>query len=162
VLAELAPAAAAIEVDGSEGIDLLVRLDADDRAALAPLLVTEHYAAGEHILREGEPADRLCLLVEGRASGLVRVGQGDDAHDRRVRTFGPGTLFGEAAVLEGGQRPTDVVADDACTVLSLGREALAGLETTRPEVYAHLVAGLARSLSELLHQAVDELRVLGD
>lgn len=162
VLAELGPAATATEDDVADGIDLLVRLDAEDRAALAPLLVTERYAAGEHILREGEPADRLCLLVEGRASGIVHIGDDDAAHDRRVRTFGPGTLFGEAAVLEGGLRPTDVVADEACTVLSLGREAFAELETTRPEVYAHLLAGLARSLSELLHQAVDELRALGD
>jgi glutaminase len=165
VLAELAAASTATEADVADmadGIDLLVRLDDDDRAALAPLLVTERYEPGEHILREGEPADRLCLLVEGRASGIVRIGEGEAARDRRVRTFGPGTLFGEAAVLEGGLRPTDVVADEGCTVLSLGREAFAELEATRPEVYAHLVAGLARSLSELLHQAVDELRALGD
>jgi len=144
-----------------DGVDLLERLDADDRAALVELLVTERYEAGQLIFREGEPADRLCLLVEGRATALVAL---DPQHrrTRRLRTFGPGTLFGEAAVLEGGVRPVDVVADEDCVALSLSAEAIAGLEATRPEVHAHLLGGLARNLSELLHQAVDEIRVLGD
>ena len=57
---------------GLDGIDLLAVLDADDRTVLGELLVTETYAAGELILREGEPADRLCLLVSGQRHGAHR------------------------------------------------------------------------------------------
>ena len=78
----------------------------------------------------------------------------------RLRSFGPGTVFGEAAVLEGGLRPAHVVADHDCVVWSLSIATLRELETVRPEVHAHLLAALGRNLSELLHRAVEEIRAL--
>ncbi len=145
-----------------DGIDLFAVLDADDRAVLGELLVTETYAAGELILREGEPADRLCLLVSGGATLRIDLEDHVDGVDRtrRLRSFGPGTVFGEAAVLEGGVRPAHVVADVDCVVWSLPVSALQELETVRPEVHAHLLAALGRNLSELLRRAVEEIRAL--
>ena len=112
---------AAVDELGLDGIDLFAVLDADDRAVLGELLVTETYAAGELILREGEPADRLCLLVSGSATLRIDLEDHVDGVDRtrRLRSFGPGTVFGETAVLEGGVRPAHVVADDDCVVWSL-------------------------------------------
>jgi len=149
---------------GLDGVDLFAVLDADDRAVLGELLVTETYAAGELILREGEPADRLCLLVSGSATLRIDLEDHVDGVDRtrRLRSFGPGTVFGEAAVLEGGLRPAHVVADDDCVVWSLPVAALHELETVRPEVHAHLLAALGRNLSDLLRRAVEEIRALDD
>ena len=77
---------------GLDGVDLLAVLDVDDRAVLAELLVTETYDAGELILREGEPADRLCLLVSGSATVRIDLVDHVEGVDRtmRLRSFGPG------------------------------------------------------------------------
>jgi glutaminase len=161
----LADAGRGVEGDpetGLDGVDLFAVLDPDDRAVLAELLVTEVHATGELIIREGEPADRLCLLVSGSATVRIDLVDHVEGVDRtmRLRSFGPGTVFGEAAVLEGGVRPAHVVADTDCVVWSLAVEALQALEAVRPEVHAHLLAALGRNLSEMLGKAIAEIRVL--
>jgi len=147
---------------GIDGIDLLALLDPDDKAVLAELLVTETYAGGEVIIHAGEPADRLCLLVSGSVTVSIDLVDHVADVDRtlRLRTFGPGTIFGEAAVLERGVRPFQAVADEDSVVWSLAVDALRELEAARPDVHAHLLAALGRNLSEMLRRAVEEIRVL--
>jgi glutaminase len=146
---------------GLDGVDLLSILDDDDRAALRPLLVTETYAAGDVIMEDGELADRLCLLVSGGATASLDLLDHEDGVDRRVRlrSFGPGTVFGEAALL-GGVRTARVTADEASVVWSLTTTDLHDLAITSPEVHAHLLAALGRNLSDMLRKAVDEIRAL--
>lgn len=162
VLADVGRGASGDLEMGLDGVDLLAVLDAADREALAELLVTEVYGAGELIIREGEPADRLCLLVSGSATARIDLVDLVEGVDRtmRLRSFGPGTVLGEAAMLEGGVRPAHVVADADCVVWSLAVAALRELESVRPEVHAHLLAALGRNLSEMLRKAIEEIRVL--
>jgi glutaminase len=145
------------DAGGTDGADLLVALDDDDRSVLAPLMTTETYEEGDPILRAGQVADRLCLLFSGSATSRL---DREDGRTVRLRTFGPGTVFGEAAVLEGGVRTVDVVANEPCVVASVTTDALRALEVDHPVVHAHLLAALGRYLSERLRQAVDEIRVL--
>ncbi len=137
--------------------DLLIELDGDDRAVLAGLVVTSSYEAGDTILREGDPADELCLLFSGSATTTIHR---EDGRPMRLRTFGPGTIFGEAAVLEGGIRTADVVADEPCVIGAIATAALHDLERDQPVVHAHVLAALGRYLSQRLHQAVEEMRAL--
>ncbi len=143
-------------------VDVLRDLDAEDLAAITPLLVTEVHEAGEVILREGEPADRLCYLVAGSATVRIDVDGDAGTRTRRLRSFGPGTMFGEGAALDGGVRAISVVADERCVVRSLPTAALARLAAEHPAVHAHLLAALGRNLAELLHRAIDEVRALDE
>lgn len=90
---------------------------------VAAHLREEHHADGAAILREGDPPDRLCLLLEGRAAIL----KGDPA--ARLGTVEAGATVGEMGVLSGAPRSTTVVAETTVRLVSLSREALADLES---------------------------------
>jgi N-acyl-L-homoserine lactone synthetase len=63
----------------------------------------QFHTAGETVLRRGDRADAVYVIVAGRAAVL----DGDGAASAQL---GPGDLFGELAVLTGGRRTADVVA----------------------------------------------------
>jgi glutaminase len=164
VLAPMADRPAGARVDrelGLHELDILRELDAESRDAIGQRLLVEDFAPGAVILEEGSVADRLCYLAAGSATVRITLGE-DDGRTKRLRTFGPGTVFGEAAALEGGVRSASVTADEACTVLALTTEGLQDLATRHPQVHARLLAALGRNLSEMLRKAVDEIRALDE
>ena len=81
---------------------------------LEPLTVP----AGSTIIRQGEPGDGCYLLRAGRVE--VWTKNGDDA-ERRLAALGPGTLFGEAALLTDAPRNATVRALEPCELLFLRR-----------------------------------------
>lgn len=62
--------------------------------------------AGSVITEQGEEADDLFLVLDG----VVRV----EVDGERVAEYGPGSMHGERAVLEGGRRTSTVRAVTAC------------------------------------------------
>lgn len=64
--------------------------------------------AGAALVREGDPGDRVFLLLDG----VLRVEKGGE----RLAELGPGALLGERAVLEGGTRTSTLVAVTPCRV----------------------------------------------
>ncbi|HVA85394.1 MAG TPA: MFS transporter [Candidatus Saccharimonadales bacterium] len=97
-------------------------------------LVPRRVTAGETIVREGDPADRFYVIVDGRfrvaqrdpqpvaARGATRrVGAADEAEpaagavanaavDRQLRDMGPDEVFGEIGLLHGSRRTATVTA----------------------------------------------------
>jgi glutaminase len=142
-------------------VDVLRSLAPSELAELAVLLETETYGPDEVVWREGEPADRLCFLLVGSATVHLAPerGAGDD-RGPRLRTFGPGTVFGEAAIFAGGRRSATVTADEPLQIQTLSNAARQQLAVSRPDVHAALVAGLGPYLSELLAAAMAEIRAL--
>ncbi len=96
-------------------------LDADRLRWLAARLERLTVSAGEDIVRQGQPGEA-CYLVR---SGQVEVlAQGDEGTERRLATLGPGSLFGEAALLTDAPRNATVRALEPCDLLALRREDL--------------------------------------
>lgn len=121
----------------------------DDAAAarVGALMQPRTLAAGERLFREGEAGDALYVLTQG--SVTVR----NAATGQRFVSFSPGMCFGETAVLDGGGRTADAVADETSTVHRLGSAELARLRHEAPDVAAQLYLNLARHLSERLRSA---------
>ncbi|HET9052491.1 MAG TPA: glutaminase A [Candidatus Dormibacteraeota bacterium] len=137
-------------------MDVLRDLDPDDRTLIEPYLETVHYSPGDRIMREHDRADRIHFLAAGCASAVIGLRSGGI---RRLRSFGPGVMFGEAA-LYGGTRTADVVADGHVTCHELTTERIAEIAATRPALHAKLLIGTGRNLALLLHRAGDQLRAL--
>ncbi len=74
-------------------------------------------AAGESIIRQGDPADRFYII----AAGTVEVTQHETAagEERVLRRMGPDEVFGEIGLLSGGIRTASVTAVGSGTLLSL-------------------------------------------
>ncbi len=73
-------------------------------------------AAGQAIVRQGEPADRFYLVQRGTFAVTRR---GDDGTEQLLRTLGPDTFFGELGLLRGTPRSATVTATADGTLLSL-------------------------------------------
>jgi hypothetical protein len=80
--------------------------------------------AGDFLMREGEPGDELYLVLDG----VVRV----DVGGRRLAEYGPGSIHGERALLEGGTRTATVKA------VSPLRVAVARADRIEPKLLAEL------------------------
>lgn len=93
-------------------IPLLAVLDKRARQRVLKAGRTSRFAPGEAVVREGDPATRLYVILEGQA----RVEQGDTG---TVATMGPGDFFGELALIEEHGRTASVVAETELECLSI-------------------------------------------
>jgi predicted MFS family arabinose efflux permease len=122
-LRTLGEAAEARRLELAPRVALLERLQLFDGAqrptleALAAELVQRHVAAGQKVVRQGEVADRLYLIDQGRFA-VVRSDD-DQAAPRLIATLGPGEYFGEIGLLHDIPRIATVQALDDAVVFSL-------------------------------------------
>jgi hypothetical protein len=86
--------------------------------------------AGGVITEQGEPGEELFLVLDG----VVRV----EADGLRLAEYGPGSLHGERAVLEGGKRTATVRAVTACKL------AVASADQVDVDALAELSSGHRR------------------
>jgi glutaminase len=136
--------------------DLLVGLSAATISALDAAAVTRVFPAGSTVFAEGSQVDAMYFIAAGQVSAVVKSG----GSSRRLSTIGPGSSFGELALIEGGVRSATIVADDAtlCHVLTV--EAFAKVVDEDPIAAAELHRVIARSLAVRLRQATKEATVL--
>ncbi len=72
----------------------------------------------------------------------------------------PGVAFGEFALLNGGRRAANVVADSAVSCYVLTFERLNDLQRAEPELYQRLLFALGRLLADRLRRVTAEVRAL--
>jgi len=88
----------------------------------ASRLQPEQFSAGTLIIRQGEAADALFIIVKGRARVVREDRSGTPLP---VARLGAGQFFGEMALLAGESRSASVVAETDLDVLMLDRAGLA-------------------------------------
>ena len=119
-------------------IDIFGRVPYQVLSELSDRLRPYAVSAGVRIVTEGEEGDELYIVRAGEAA--VKHG------DRVVARLGPGSLFGELAVLDPAPRSADVVATVDTDLLILDRTTLLDLMARRPEVAADVITMLVRRL----------------
>ena len=90
------------------------------------------YSKGEAILRHGTVGDSMFVIH----SGSVTVRLPDDSLTgwHQVAQLGPGTFFGEMALLTGEVRTADVVAVTDVVALELGKASLQPILGSHPDL----------------------------
>ena len=101
------------------------------RIARTNAVLPMRFAAGEVIIRQGEPGSRFYVITEGEAEVLQR---GDEGVERRVVTLGPGRYFGEVALLREAPRTATVRALTDLAVVSLDRKDFSTLVRVMPHL----------------------------
>lgn len=86
--------------------------------------------AGETIVRQGTPADKLLIMVDGEAD-VVRE---EDGHEMRIASLGPGELFGEVAIMRDEPRSASVRAKTQAKLLTLDRDGFRNLIAQSMEI----------------------------
>jgi SulP family sulfate permease len=130
-----------------EAAALFKGLDDTQRALLDAAMVQRRYAAGDTILRAGEPGDEMMLVLHGSASIVVTNAEG-----RQVRLAGVrrGGTLGEIAFLDRSTRSATVVAEEETLVAVLEHADFDALGARDPRIVQRLLSNLAVNLAARL------------
>jgi len=109
--------------------ELLQSLAAETRAEIADRLPARVVPAGTVLVRSGQPLSGMLLVHLGRFR-LVSVN--DAGAERVVAHVGPGTSFGESALIGGRNADHTLVAEEHSCVFELPKSELTGLLAKKP------------------------------
>jgi len=121
------------------------RVRGEDLVPLARIAEPRVYAAGETVLREGDRADALFIVVRGRVA-ISRHGQ-------PVAELGAGETIGEMAVLGHETRSASATAVEETEALWIGNEEFYEILHEQVEI----AEGVIRMLSDRLRETTEEL-----
>ncbi|MFI5042642.1 MAG: cyclic nucleotide-binding domain-containing protein [Acidimicrobiales bacterium] len=95
---------------------------------------------GKVLVREGAAGAEFFVIVEGSAEV--------SRHGQKVAELGPGTFFGDLALLDRAPRNATVTATTPMELVVLGQREFAGLIDEVPGFAHKLLAGLAHRLRQ--------------
>src|SRR4051794_18539595 len=88
-------------------------------AAILPSIQHRKYPPRTTILRGGENADGLYVLLSGHVRVLL---EDDRGHELIAASIGPNEFFGEVGLIDGGPRAAGIQTQEACEVLFVPRK----------------------------------------
>jgi hypothetical protein len=140
-------------------IDLFRGLTPEECRLVEGIVQPLQFEKGDVIIREGAEANLLFVLARGKVSVQIRV-PGQGGRRKRVASIGTGLSFGEMALLDGGKRSADIVADERAVCYGFSVEALREVGKTNPNLMMTIMGNMMRDFSERLRRANDEIRAL--
>ncbi len=115
-------------------------------STLEALLQTEHYPAGAYLFHQGDPGDRLYLII----AGTVEVLNEADGSTTQLSVRGVGDSIGEMTLIDIQNRSASVRALEPVTVLSLGHYDLQCLYDSDNQLFVLIIMNIAREISRRL------------
>jgi CRP-like cAMP-binding protein len=130
-------------------------LEEDEIARVAEICKEQSFKFGQSIFKEGEPGNRLFIVVTGdvRISRVV-PGSGEEA----LTVLKPGACFGEMAVFDRSERSTDAIANTDCMLLTIARPDFEMLLDFNRDIAYKVLWAVVRLLCERLRITNDNLR----
>jgi CRP-like cAMP-binding protein len=113
----------------------------------------KQYGAGDVLLKEGDQADRVLLLLTGGLEVFVER----DGKDLVLTETKPGTVVGELAVLCGIPRSASVRTQESAAVLEWSDEAFRTLLLRDPHLSQRIFGQILRTLVEKESALIDSL-----
>jgi CRP-like cAMP-binding protein len=107
-------------------------------ARIASLVDEIEVPKGKVLVRQGDPGRECFVIAEGKAKATIR-GKGS-------AVLGPGSFFGEMALLDQGPRSATVTAESDMHLLVLGSREFSALINEVPTVAVRMMRGLAERL----------------
>lgn len=126
---------------GLPAVGIFADLDVSERAMLATETKTRSLKRGDVLVRQGDGADDLYIVLTGRFA-VTKEGRRDP-----IAEIGPEQPIGEIAFLTGGTRTATVTAMRDSVVLRLGREDFERLTAKCPSIWRTLTNTLSQRLA---------------
>jgi len=124
-------------------VPLFAALDVESAAMLADLMTTRSVARGHVVFREGDPGDRLFVVMDGK----VKISRSAaDGRENLLAVLGTSEMFGELSLFDPGPRTASVSAITDSTLASLDHDDLRPLLSERPGMAVGLLQALAQRL----------------
>ncbi|WP_448203578.1 sensor histidine kinase [Azospirillum sp. sgz302134] len=136
-----------------DGVALFESFTPDERDAVAARGRLLQLPAGTVLMREGDDADALYVLLEG----TVRVVRADAVGNLVEVGFRlTGECFGEMALIDGGLRSATVIAATKVRVFELERESFMEVMAQAPSLMTKLLRELSRKIRDVSERVVRE------
>ena len=120
--------------------------------ALTAELHPVHFRSGHTVFVEGEPGDRLYIVI----SGKVKIGRrSPDGRENLLTILGPSDMFGELSIFDPGPRTSSATTITEVRAVSMDRETVRAWIADRPEIAEKLLRVLARRLRRTNHDMAD-------
>ncbi|MFN2397573.1 MAG: cyclic nucleotide-binding domain-containing protein [Gemmatimonadaceae bacterium] len=142
-------------IDILRSVPLFTGLDDPELERVAEVCEEKSYVSSEFIFREGEPGNRLFIIVEGEVRISRQIpGAGEEA----LAILKPGALFGEMAVFDRSERSTDALSNGGTKVITISRAEFEMLLDFNRDIAYKVLRAMVRLLSIRLRSANDSLR----
>jgi CRP/FNR family cyclic AMP-dependent transcriptional regulator len=123
---------------GLENVALFSRCTERQLRKISVLMTDLRVPAGRVLTRAGEPGYECFVIVSGSAR-IVRDGE-------TIENLGPGSLYGEVSLLDGGPRTETLVANSDMALLVLSQSEFSSDDFLAPSVARKMLADLAARL----------------
>ena len=136
------------------GVALFRSMDDDERGALAAVMESQDYRAGDAVFLEGAAGDSLLCVVEGRLETVVKDIAGQEIVLHEVVA---GDTVGEMSMLDGRPRSATLRCTEDARLLVLARGELLRLLPRAPHMALDMMAQMAaraRRVDDLLRSRV--------
>jgi CRP-like cAMP-binding protein len=125
------------------GVAIFAPLPADQRAELARSVQSAVYAAGERVVRQGEPGASMFVITSGEAAVVI------EPDGQEVARHGPGGFFGEMSLLTGDPRSASVKAVTDLTLLEITADAFRRVVLANPSAVELVATAVSVRAAEL-------------
>ena len=126
-------------------VPLFSGLDESELQRLSQVAVRRRAGRNEQVVRAGEDAESLIVLLTGR----TKVTNFDEEGREIILAWlGPGEFFGEMGLIDGSPRSASVVAVEPCELLAIGKSEFQRCMQENFQVAQKLMQILVRRLRE--------------
>ena len=126
-------------------VPLFSGLDESELERLSRVAGRKRAARNEQVVRAGEGADSLLILLTGRAKV---TNFDEDGREIILAWLGPGEFFGEMGLIDGSPRSASVVAVENCELMTIGKNEFQRCMQDNFQVAQKLMQILVRRLRE--------------
>jgi hypothetical protein len=128
-----------------ENIELFASLTDDERAALAPRLISAPFVKGDTITRQGAVAHWLYMIASGEAD----IWAEDNGNRTHIATLQTGAVFGEMGMMTGEPRRATVTAKTDVECLRLDKSSFESILRARPDIAEEIATVIVKRRTEL-------------
>ena len=109
-----------------KGVALFSNCTREELQRISSLTTLTSVDKGTVLMLQGQPGNEFFIVVSGTATAT--------RNERELAQYGPGSFFGELALLDGGSRTATVYAASDMELLVLSRSEFRSLQVTAPSV----------------------------
>lgn len=131
---------------------LLKHLPLEDLERLAQLSTTRRLQPGESVFMKGDPGNSMMAVLAGRVRICAYSAGGREVV---LNVINAGEIFGEIAMIDGGERTADAFAMEATELLVLSRRDFMPFLERNPSVCVKLLEVMCRRLRWASEQLED-------
>jgi len=135
-------------------IPLFEQFSEEELEHLVEIGRTESFDANATVFSEGDPPDKLYLILAGKAAILKRQ---EDQNKVALATLGKGDFFGEMALVEPVPRSATVSTVEPCEFFVVGRDSFMALLSKSPRLVPAVLASMVSKLDSINKQFLSEV-----